>query len=68
MRGIGGGCGGIMPEQNIGVAIIVSMYNPRTRELVLGGIALNRLNDNGNTNQQMVEKSVQEMCKLWPNE
>ena len=66
MRGIGGGFGGITPEQNIEATMIVSLYNPKTQELVWRGIAQNTLNNNGNKNQQMIEKAVQKMFKQWP--
>jgi hypothetical protein len=66
MRGIGGGFGGITPEQNVEATMIVSLYNPKGQELVWRGIAQNTLNTNGNKNQQMVEKAVQKMFKQWP--
>lgn len=66
MRGIGGGFGGITPEQNVEATMIVSIYNPKTQELVWRGIAQNTLNSNGNKNQQMVQKAVQKMFKQWP--
>lgn len=66
MRGIGGGMGGITPQQNIEATMIVSLYNPKGQELVWRGIAQNTLNNNGNKNQQMVEKAVQKMFKQWP--
>lgn len=65
MRGIGGGFGGITPEQNVEATMIVSVYNPKRQELVWRGIAQNTLN-NGNRNQQIVEKAVQKMFKQWP--
>ncbi len=66
MRGIGGGMGGITPQQNIEATMIVSLYNPKTQELVWRGIAQDTLNNNGNKNQQIVEKAVQKMFKQWP--
>jgi len=66
MRGIGGGMGGITPEQNVEGTMIVSLYNPKAQELVWRGIAQGTLNNNGNKNQQMVEKAVQKMFKQWP--
>jgi hypothetical protein len=66
MRGIGGGFGGITPQQNIEATMVVSLYNPKTQELVWRGIAENTLNNNGNKNQQMVEKAIQKMFKQWP--
>jgi len=66
MRGIGGGFGGVSPEQNLEATMVVSLYNPKTQELVWRGIAQNTLNNNGNKNQQMVQKAVQKMFKQWP--
>jgi NADPH:quinone reductase-like Zn-dependent oxidoreductase len=66
MRGIGGGFGGITPEQNIEATMIISIYNLKGQELVWRGIAQNTLSTNGNKNQQMVGKAVQKMFKLWP--
>jgi Domain of unknown function (DUF4136) len=68
MRGMGSGSGGISPEQNTEHTMIVSIYNPKTRELVWRGIAQNTLNNDGNKNQQMVGKAVQKMFKQWPKE
>lgn len=66
MRGIGGGMGGITPEQNVEGSLIVDLYDAKTKSLVWRGIAENSLNKNGNKNQQMVEKAVQKMFKQWP--
>ncbi len=66
MRGIGGGFGGITPEQNVEATMIISIYSPKTQELVWRGIAQNTLNNNGNKNQQMLQKAVQKMFKQWP--
>jgi hypothetical protein len=66
MRGIGGGMGGISPEQNVEATMIVDLYDAKTQSLVWRGIGQNTLNDNGNKNQQMVEKAVQKMFKQWP--
>jgi Domain of unknown function (DUF4136) len=66
MRGIGGGMGGISPQQNIEATMVVSLYNPKTQELVWRGIAQDTLNNNGNKNQEMVNKAVQKMFKQWP--
>ena len=38
----------------------------RRKSLIWRGIAQNTLNNNGNKNQQMVEKAVQKMFKQWP--
>jgi Domain of unknown function (DUF4136) len=66
MRGIGGGMGGISPQQNVEATMVVSLYNPKTQELVWRGIAQDTLNKNGNKNQEMVQKAVQKMFKQWP--
>jgi len=66
MRGIGGGMGGLTPEQNIEATMVVSLYNPKTQELVWRGLSQNTLNNNGNKNQEMVNKAVQKMFKQWP--
>ena len=66
MRGIGGGMGGITPQQNIESTMVVSLYDTKQKELVWRGIAQDTLNKNGNKNQEMVEKAVQKMFKQWP--
>jgi hypothetical protein len=66
MRGIGGGMGGITPEQNVEGTMIVDLYDAKTKSLIWRGIAQNTLNNNGNKNQEMVEKAVQKMFKQWP--
>jgi hypothetical protein len=58
MRSIGGGMGGITPEQNVEATMVVSLYNPKSQELLWRGIAQNTLNKNGNKNQKMVAKAV----------
>lgn len=66
MRGIGGGMGGITPEQNVEGTFIVDLHDAKTQSLVWRGIAQNTLNNDGNKNQQMVEKAIQKMFKQWP--
>jgi len=66
MRGIGGGMGGITPEQNVEATMVVDLYDAKTQSLIWRGIAQDTLNNNGNKNQQMVEKAVQKMFKQWP--
>jgi len=66
MRGIGGGMGGITPEQNVEGTMIVDLYDAKTQSLIWRGMAQDTLNNNGNKNQQMVEKAVQKMFKQWP--
>ncbi len=66
MRGIGGGMGGISPEQNVEATMIVSLYDLKAKELVWRGIAQDVLSNNGNKNQEKVSKAVQKMFKQWP--
>lgn len=66
MRGIGGGMGGITPEQNVIGTLIVDLYDAKGQSLIWRGIAQNALNNNGSKNQQMVGKAVTKMFKQWP--
>jgi hypothetical protein len=66
MRGIGGGMGGISPQQNYETTMVVSLYDSKQKELVWRGIAENTLSNNGNKNQKNVEKAVEKMFKQWP--
>jgi hypothetical protein len=66
MRGIGGGMGGITPEQNVIGTLIVDIYDAKTQSLIWRGIGQNTLDNNGNKNQQMVQKAVAKMFKQWP--
>ncbi|MFZ1134158.1 MAG: DUF4136 domain-containing protein [Candidatus Korobacteraceae bacterium] len=66
MRGIGGGMGGISPQQNVEATMVVSLYDVKAKSLVWRGIAQNTLNNNGNKNQEMVQKAVTKMFKQWP--
>jgi len=66
MRGIGGGMGGITPQQNVEGTLIVDLYDAKTQSLVWRGIAEDTLKNNGNKNQEMVEKAVEKMFKHWP--
>ena len=66
MRGIGGGMGGITPEQNVEGTLIVDLYDAKTQSLIWRGIAQNTLNNNGNKNQEMVQKAITKMFKQWP--
>jgi hypothetical protein len=68
MRGIGGGMGGISPQQNVEATLVVSLYDVKAKSLVWRGIAQNTLNNNGDKNQEMVEKAVQKMFKQWPKQ
>jgi hypothetical protein len=66
MRGIGGGMGGITPEQNVIGTMIVDLYDAKNQSLVWRGMAQNSLNNNGSKNQQLVQKAVVKMFKQWP--
>jgi hypothetical protein len=66
MRGIGGGMGGITPEQNVIGTLVVDLYDAKGQSLIWRGIAQNTLNNNGNKNQQMVQKAVTKVFKQWP--
>jgi len=68
MRGIGGGMGGISPQENVEATMVVSLYDVKQKELVWRGIAQNTLNNNGNKNQEMVQKAIQKMFKQWPKQ
>ncbi len=66
MRGIGGGMGGISPEQNVEGTLIVSLYDAKQKSLVWRGIAQETLSNNGNKNQEQLGKAVTKMFKQWP--
>ena len=66
MRGIGGGMGGISPQQNVEATMVVSLYDAKAQSLIWRGIAQNTLNKNGNKNQEMVQKAINKMFKQWP--
>lgn len=66
MRGIGGGMGGITPEQNVVGTMIIDLYDAKTQSLVWRGIAQGTLNSNGNKNTQMLAKAVKKMFKQYP--
>jgi hypothetical protein len=66
MRGIGGGMGGITPQQNVEATLIVDLYDAKTQSLVWRGIGQDTLSNNGGKNQQAVEKAIQKMFKEWP--
>jgi hypothetical protein len=63
MRGIGGGMGGISPQQNYETTMAVNLYDTKGKELVWRGIAENTLSNNGNKNQKNMEKAVEKMFK-----
>jgi Domain of unknown function (DUF4136) len=66
MRGIGGGMGGITPQQNVEGTLIVDLYDNNGQSLVWRGIAENTLSNNGNKNQELVNKAIQKMFKQYP--
>ena len=66
MRGFGGGMGGITPEQNVVGTLVVDIDDAKGQSIVWRGIAQNTLNNNGNKNQQMVQKAIAKMFKQWP--
>ena len=66
MRGWGGGMGSITPEQNVVGTLVVDIDDAKNQSLVWRGIAQNTLNNNGNKNQQMVQKAIAKMFKNWP--
>jgi hypothetical protein len=66
MRGIGGGMGSITPEQNVIGTMIVDLYDAKNQSLVWRGMAQNSLNNNGNKNQQLVQKAITKMFQQWP--
>lgn len=68
MRGIGGGMGGITPQQNVEGTMVVSLYDWKAKELVWRGIAQDTLGNNGNKNQEMIQKAVNKMFKQWPKQ
>jgi Domain of unknown function (DUF4136) len=66
MRGIGGGMGGITPQQNVEATLIVDLYNAGTQSLIWRGIAQDTLSNNGDKNQKMVQSAIAKMFKQWP--
>jgi hypothetical protein len=66
MRGIGGGMGGISPEQNVIGTMIIDLYDAKSQSLIWRGIAQDTLSNNGNKNQEVVQKAITKMFKQWP--
>ena len=66
MRGIGGGMGGITPQQNVEATLIVDLHDAKSQSLVWRGIGQDTLSNNGNKNQQIVQKAIQKMFNQWP--
>ena len=63
MRGIGGGMGGITPEQNVIGTLVVDLYDAKNQSLIWRGIAQNTLNNNGNKNQHYARFVAS--CRRW---
>lgn len=68
MRGIGGGVGGITPEQNVEGTLIVNLYDAKAQSLVWRGIAEKTLDKSGDKNQKNVAKAIDKMFKQWPKQ
>jgi hypothetical protein len=66
MRGIGGGMGGITPEQSTEGTMIVDLYDAKQKVLVWRGIAQGTLSNNGDKNQKLVGNAVKKMFKQYP--
>jgi hypothetical protein len=66
MRGIGGGMGGITPQQNVEATLIVDLYEVKSQSLIWRGIAQDTLSNNGDKNQKMVGSAIDKMFKQWP--
>jgi Domain of unknown function (DUF4136) len=66
MRGIGGGMGSITPQQNVVGTLVVDLYDAKNQSLIWRGLAQDTLNNNGNKNQQLVQKAITKMFKQWP--
>jgi hypothetical protein len=66
MRGIGGGMGGITPQQNVVGSMVVDLYDAKSKQLVWRGIGQNTLSNNGSKNQQTVDNAVKKMFKQYP--
>jgi hypothetical protein len=66
MRGIGGGMGGITPQQNVEATLIVDLHDAKSQSLIWRGIAQDTLSNNGDKNQKMVQSAISKMFKQWP--
>jgi hypothetical protein len=66
MRGIGGGMGGISPEQNVEGTLVVDLYDAKNQSLIWRGVAQDTLNKSGEKNQKTLEKAISKMFKQWP--
>ncbi len=66
MRGIGGGMGGITPQQNVEATLIVDLHDTKSQSLIWRGISQDTLSNNGDKNQKMVQSAISKMFKQWP--
>jgi hypothetical protein len=66
MRGIGGGMGGITPQQNVEATLVVDLHDAKSQALIWRGIAQDTLSNNGDKNQKMVQSAISKMFKQWP--
>lgn len=66
MRGFGGGMGSITPEQSVEGTLIVDLHDVKNQALIWRGIAQDTLNNNGDKNQQMLNKAIQKMFQKYP--
>jgi hypothetical protein len=66
MRGIGGGMGGITPQQNVEATLIVDLHDTKNQALIWRGISQDTLSNNGDKNQKMVQSAISKMFKQWP--
>ena len=66
MRGIGGGMGGITPQQNVEGTLVVDLHDAKTQSLIWRGIGQDTLSNNGGKNQQIVQNAINKMFKQWP--
>jgi hypothetical protein len=46
--------------------MIVDLFDAKTHALLWRGIAQDTLSNNGNKNQQLVQKAISKMFKQWP--
>jgi hypothetical protein len=68
MRGIGGGMGGITPEQSVSATLVIDIYDVKAKELVWRGIGQGTLDEkNSQKNMQLVDKAVAKMFKKYPS-
>src|SRR5271170_6187505 len=61
MRGLGGGMGGITPQQNVEATLVVDLYDAKSQSLMWRGIGQDTLSTNGGKNQQITQKAIQKM-------